>query len=140
MLVTELLAHDFGDEFEFQYSRSSGPGGQNVNKVESKVELRFDIQASGTLTETQKIKLKTVLASQLTNDGILIIVAQESRSQLQNKQIVVKKFKKILEQALKEVKARKAPKISMAAMATRLKNKKINAEKKANRKISFEEE
>jgi len=76
---------DLSGEFQFLTSRSSGPGGQNVNKVNSKVELRFDIQNSSLLSEEQKEILLVKLSAKISSEGILSIVSQRDRSQLTNK-------------------------------------------------------
>ncbi|MCC2545988.1 aminoacyl-tRNA hydrolase [Hymenobacter sp. BT175] len=126
-------ADDFLPELQFQTSRSSGPGGQNVNKVESRVELRFSVPNSQLLTEEQKQVLLEKLASRLTTENELLVVAQEDRSQLRNREIVLRKFHDLLLKALHKPKARKATRPSKGAVRKRLESKKKQGEKKANR-------
>ena len=125
---------DFLPELQFQTSRSSGPGGQNVNKVESRVELRFRVIDSQLLTEEQKQTLLEKLASKLTTEGELLVVAQEDRSQLRNRENALRKFHELLRKALHKPKPRKATKPSPGAVRQRLESKKKHGEKKANRK------
>ncbi len=120
-------------EFVFQTSRSSGPGGQNVNKVNSRVELRFDLVNSELLTDEQKETLQKKLASRLTSEGVLIVVSQESRSQLENKEIAVQKFYELIRNALKPVKKRKPTRPTKASEEERLQRKRIQSEKKSLR-------
>lgn len=117
-------------EIKFQTSRSSGPGGQNVNKTNTKVTLRFDVRNSALLTDEEKMIMLEKLASRLTSDGELMISAQEKRSQLQNKEEVLRKFDQLLQKAFVKKKPRKASKPSKAAVQKRIKNKKQHAEKK----------
>ena len=124
----------FLPEIQFQTSRSSGPGGQNVNKVESRVELRWHLLGSQVLTDTQKALILEKLANQLTGEGLLLITAQDDRSQLRNKEIALARFRALLLKSLHRPKPRKASKPSRSAVRERLEGKKIQGEKKASRR------
>jgi ribosome-associated protein len=124
---------DFTKEFEFRTSRSGGPGGQNVNKVSSKVELRFHVANSGLLTEAEKALAQEKLANYLTSEGYLQLICQEGRSQLANKESCIKKFYELLKRAFAKQKVRKPTKPSHAARQERLAGKKQQSEKKAGR-------
>ncbi len=123
----------FLPELTFQTSRSGGPGGQNVNKVETKVQLNFDIPASLNLSGEEKETIHQRLKSKITEEGILQVTVQEKRSQLQNKEIAIRKFEELLQKAFERKKIRKATKPGKGAIEKRLKSKKMQAEKKANR-------
>ncbi len=121
-------------ELKFKAVRSSGAGGQNVNKVASKVILNFDLETSIGLNETEKNLLKLKIATKLTLENQLILTCEEDRSQLKNKEIVLKKFFKIIENGLKIQKERKETKIPKGVIEKRLKEKKSTATIKENRK------
>lgn len=127
-------ADQFLPEVTFQTSRSSGPGGQNVNKVESRVELRFTIATSQLLTAAQKERLLDKLGHRLTAEGELLITAQEDRSQLRNKDIALRKLHELLLKSLHQDKLRKPTRPSKSAVRKRLETKKKDSEKKASRR------
>ena len=129
-----LQERDFSSELLFSASRSSGPGGQNVNKVSTKVELRFHILNSAILTEEEKKLLMVKLENRITNDGELILVSQSERSQVKNKDAVIEKFYRLLVKALTPRKKRKPSKPSPESVEKRLDEKRIRAEKKQQRK------
>jgi ribosome-associated protein len=112
-------------EVEFSTARSGGPGGQNVNKVNSKVILRFEITASKILTDSEKEILRSK-----TGEDVLILQSQETRSQIQNKEIVIRKFNDFLSKAFTVKKKRKATKPSKTSVQKRISEKKKRSEKK----------
>jgi ribosome-associated protein len=121
-------------ELKFKEVRSSGAGGQNVNKVSSKVVLSFDLGNSLGLTHDEKELLLTKIATKLTQENVLILTSEEDRSQLKNKEVVVKKFLKVIENGLKIPKERKETKIPRAVKEKRLSTKKVIGLLKQNRK------
>lgn len=121
-------------EAEYKAVRSSGAGGQNVNKVSSKVELHFKLQESNAFNEEEKERVLKKLSSRLTNTGELILQCDESRSQHKNKEIVTQRFLDLIKTALLKPKPRKKTKTPKAAKLKRLREKKQLSEKKAARK------
>jgi ribosome-associated protein len=125
-------------EVSYKTSRSGGKGGQNVNKVSSKVELLFDISQSDLFTDEQKALLLAKLQTRLNKDGYLQVMCEEERSQYLNKEKALEKLQLILTHALHRPKMRKATKPSKAMIAARLANKKMQSAKKENRKKNFD--
>jgi ribosome-associated protein len=121
-------------ELYFKAVRSSGAGGQNVNKVSSKVVLTFDLNNSMALNEDQKILISKKWTTKLTSENILILNCDEDRSQLKNKTIIVKRFLDLITKALIVPKKRKATKIPRAAIEKRIKTKRNLSEIKQNRR------
>lgn len=121
-------------ECTFKAIKSSGSGGQHVNKVATKVELQFDVMHSQSLSEALKLKLLKKWSSKLTKQGVLILQCGETRSQLKNKTIVSQRFLSLVIQALKVKKKRIPTKTPRSVIRKRLKSKKHKSEKKANRK------
>ncbi|MFB9078654.1 alternative ribosome rescue aminoacyl-tRNA hydrolase ArfB [Flavobacterium procerum] len=126
-------------ELGFKAVRSSGSGGQNVNKVSSKVILTFDLNASQALAEEEKMILEHNLTSRLTSENILILSCDEDRSQLKNKEIVIKRFLEIMKKGLYVPKVRKATKVPKAVVKKRIKDKKnLSAIKQSRKKPDVE--
>jgi len=122
------------NELNFKAIRSSGPGGQHVNKTSSKIELTFDVLNSAILTEEQKQLLLKNVSSRLTKDSILILFCDESRSQHKNKEIAQKRFLQLIEKGLTIPKKRKATKPTKSSIKRRLNSKKKLSLKKSDRK------
>lgn len=122
------------NELSFKATRSSGPGGQHVNKTSTRVELSWSLEQSKVLTDEQKALLQDKLQNRISKEGILLLASQNSRSQHKNKEDVIKRFLNLIEKSLQRPKKRKKTKPSKASKIKRLSNKKAHSEKKANRK------
>jgi ribosome-associated protein len=129
---------DLQREVSYKTSRSGGKGGQNVNKVSTKVELLFDINNSALCTEEEKLLLNDKLQTRFNKDGLVQVICDEERSQFLNKEIAVERLIVLLTNALHKPKVRKASKVSKAAKLARLGNKKMQSAKKADRKQNFD--
>ncbi|MCB8998999.1 MAG: aminoacyl-tRNA hydrolase [Bacteroidales bacterium] len=134
MTTDELKARGFEKELKFSFSPSSGPGGQNVNKVNTRVELRFDVRESTIISEEEKQVILKKLAGRITKEEELILSSQSERSQFRNKEKVTEKFFEIITRSLTPAKKRKPTSPSKASKERRLESKRINAERKLNRR------
>ncbi|MBP0904774.1 alternative ribosome rescue aminoacyl-tRNA hydrolase ArfB [Mariniflexile gromovii] len=121
-------------EVTFKAIRSSGAGGQNVNKVSSKVELVFNLTASLVFNDELKERLLNKLQNRLTKEGVLVLQCDESRSQHKNKELVIKRFLELIQNGLIIPKKRIPTKIPRAVIKKRLKSKRNLSEKKATRR------
>ena len=121
-------------ECQFKAVRSSGAGGQHVNKVSTKIELSFNVENSFVLNEEQKEKIKIRLAHKLTKDFVLMVTSQDTRSQLRNKEKAIFKLLTDLNTALKDPKKRRVTRIPKGVKIRRLKSKRLNSERKINRR------
>lgn len=128
---------DLQTNVHYKTSRSGGKGGQNVNKVSSKVELLFSINESTLFTDEEKVLLNTKLQSRFNKDGFLQVICDEERSQYLNKETALEKLNDILVRALHQPKKRKASKPSKASKLARLDDKRRAALKKINRKRDY---
>lgn len=122
------------NELRITTSRSGGPGGQHANKVETRVQVAYDVTHSNFLSEEQKTTIIARLKNKLSKDGILIVTSDKTRSQSKNKELAIKKLINHLNKALKKDKIRKKTQPTTAAIVKRLKEKKIQSEKKKNAK------
>ena len=121
-------------ELDYEFARSSGPGGQNVNKVETKVTLRFDVEAARSLTPEQKSRINERLATRITKDGVLRVTSQRHRTREANRHAAIARFIELLDDALEVRAPRKKTRVSRAAKKRRLEEKKRRSAKKAMRR------
>ena len=129
-----MEGHKLISELTYKAVRSSGAGGQNVNKVSSKVVLTFDVKNSQVLSDAEKLLLEQNISTRLTTDLVLILNCDEDRSQLKNKEIVTKRFLQIIKKGLEVPKERKATRVPKGVIRKRIKDKKNISQVKQNRR------
>ena len=125
MNAEELKNRNFEKEFVFSTSRSSGPGGQNVNKVSTKVELRFNLHLTSVFTEDEKETIFRKLKNKITKEGKLVLVSQSERTQLMNKIVVIEKFYDLISKALTVQKKRRSTRPTLSSRIKRLEGKRV---------------
>jgi ribosome-associated protein len=138
MSPEELKKRNIESELIYSASRSGGPGGQNVNKVSSKVELRFSVLLTAQFSETEKALIFKRLKNRINNEGELILVSQAERTQLMNKKVVTEKFYELLSKALTLQKKRSATRPTLSSKIKRLDGKRNRGNIKKLRKDSGE--
>jgi len=132
--MEDIKRRGFEGEIFYSTSRSSGPGGQNVNKVNTKVELRFNIKLSSLLSDFEKELVFNKLQNRITKDGEIVLVSQSERTQLMNKKAVTEKFFEIISKALTVQKKRRSTGATYASKLKRLERKKIRGVIKKTRR------
>ena len=137
--INDQVAIDDG-ELRFEFSRSSGPGGQNVNKVETKVRLLFDVPNSSSLTADQRDRIGERLATRITRGHVLHVTSQRHRSREANRRATIERFTELLAEALAEEEPRLPTKVSTAQRRRRLESKRRRSQKKALRERPEDEE
>lgn len=128
------------EELSFEYARSGGPGGQNVNKVSTKVTLRFDVAGSPSLSDEQRGLICQKLATRITKDGVLRVTSQRHRTQRANQEAAVERFAELIRAALVRRRKRRKTKTPAAAHQRRLDEKKRRSALKKNRRNVLEDE
>ena len=128
------------DDLRFEFARSSGPGGQNVNKVETKVRLLFDLQGSRSLSSKQRMRIEERLATRVTKAGVLHVSSQRHRSREANRRATIERFVELLADALEEEEPRLPTKVPKTQRRRRLESKRRRSQKKALRAKLVEED
>lgn len=132
----DLKNRNFGNELIFSTSRSSGPGGQNVNKVSTKVELRFNLVLTSAFSEEEKELILRKLKNKITKEGELVLVSQSERTQLMNKIVVTERFYDLVSKALTIQKKRRSTKPTLSSKIKRLEGKRNRGNIKKMRRDS----
>jgi ribosome-associated protein len=128
------------DELSFEFSRSGGPGGQNVNKVSTKVTLLFDVAGSTSLTDDQRSRIEIRLSTRITKTGVLRVTSQKHRTQRANREAAVERFSELLREALRRKRPRRRTKPTRAAKERRIQEKKQRGELKRRRGAFLDKE